>query len=443
MKRFVTAAAALLCSIAASMAQDYHNCFGIIAGKDCTTDGYVMLAHNEDDPGEQMLNIYPADKYLWVEFPKLDAADAFLTRTGVAIVSDNCRSREDKPVLTDGGIFYRLRVEVASRAKSARDGVRIIGELVEKYGYGDSGRSYLLADANEGWIVSVVNGKHWVAQRVPDDQMMIIPNFYMIDKVDLKDTANFAGCRDLVSYAISRGWYNPSKDGEFSFRKAYSSRAMLSSKSNIFRAKAALDYFRGGYCEPDPDTYPFSFKPAKKVSLQELVNALSLHNADNLGTGSICGRSTVVSTIFQLRGDMPKELGCVMWTAMGHPCIEAYIPWYLGLRSVPQGWNRYESAKKAMKRHYTDTANLHQTFPDGKYWKYADRWQSAKDDIINYEKKRKVVLKPFQMLMFKEAGIFEKRMTIKYGKDNISDTKGLAEDIENYLISCYKQYDIL
>ena len=50
-------------------------CFGIIAGKNATTDGYVYLGHNEDQSGEQMLNIYnvPATPdrlaYLWFEFP--------------------------------------------------------------------------------------------------------------------------------------------------------------------------------------------------------------------------------------------------------------------------------------------------------------------------------------------------------------------------------------
>ncbi|MCQ2138722.1 MAG: C69 family dipeptidase [Bacteroidales bacterium] len=442
MKRLMTAAVLLLGSLCALKAEDGFNCFGMIAGKDCTTDGYVLIGHNEDDPGEQLLNIYPTDKYLWVEFPTLWAGDAFLTRTGVAVVSDNCRSREDKPMLTDGGIFYRLRVEVAKRAQSARDGMHIIGELVEKYGYGDSGRSYLLADAEEGWIVSVVNGKHWVAQRIPDDQIMLIPNYYVIDKVNLDDTVNFAGSKDIISYAIQRGWYNPSKDGEFSFRKAYSSGKMLTAKTNLYRHKAALDYFRGGYADPNAE-HPFSFKPAKKVSVQEMINALSLHNPNDVGTGSISGKSTVVSTIFQLRGNMPKELGCVMWTAMGHPCIEAYIPWHLGLKKAPEGWNRFESWEEAEKKHFGDSNELRKFYPDCRYWRYADRWAASKDDIINVEKQRKVLLKPFQKMMFKEAKIFEKKMMNKYGNRFVDDPESLAEEIRTFLNGCYKQYDLL
>ena len=37
---------------------DHLNCFAVLAGKNATKDGSVMLAHNEDDSGEQMINIY-------------------------------------------------------------------------------------------------------------------------------------------------------------------------------------------------------------------------------------------------------------------------------------------------------------------------------------------------------------------------------------------------
>ncbi|MBQ2483169.1 MAG: hypothetical protein II511_05580, partial [Bacteroidales bacterium] len=37
-----------------------ENCFAIIAGKATTVDGSVLFGHNEDDSGEQMLNVYIA-----------------------------------------------------------------------------------------------------------------------------------------------------------------------------------------------------------------------------------------------------------------------------------------------------------------------------------------------------------------------------------------------
>ena len=198
-------------------------CFGIIAGKNATTDGYVYLGHNEDQSGEQMLNIYnvPATPdrlaYLWFEFPGAKAGDSYVNEYGVCIASDMCRSREDKAT---GSLVYEIRTAAIQHARSAREAVHIIGSMVERYGYQDSGRSYLVADRHEGWICAVVRGRHWVAQRVPDDEIATIPNYYTIGEINLKDTLNFLGSKDIVRYARKRGWYRPRRDGAGSARRA-------------------------------------------------------------------------------------------------------------------------------------------------------------------------------------------------------------------------------
>ena len=444
MKRILALAALLLSVSSVSFAEDEYNCFGIIAGKNVTKDGYVILAHNEDDGGDLMVNFYAGDKYIWQEIPGLEASDAFLNRHGVAIVSDNCPSREDAGELTDGGIFYNLRVQVAERARTAREAVHIIGELVEKYGYKGSGRTYLVADSEEGWAVSVVMGKHWVAQRVPDDKVFLIPNYYVIDKVDLADSDNFAGCADLVEYAISRGWYNPAKDGEFSFRKAYAKPSTRKGARNCVRHKVAIDFVCGGYASENPDDHPFAVKPAKKLSAQDMMELLSKHLDAKLSPGSICCPTTVVSNVFQLRGNMPKEIGCVMWTALSHPCIEAYIPWYLGLRKAPRGWGRFTSAEDAMAAHLSDFKDIRRNYPNGNWWKYADRWENAKDNLSEVEKSRQRLIRPFQKLMFKEQKAFEKTMLRKYCDGVlVNNPDALADDILKHLENCYKQYDLI
>ena len=62
--------------------------FGIIAGSKATTDGYVYLGHNEDIPGEKMLNInnVQAGKRqlagLWFEFPG-QIGDSYVNEYGI------------------------------------------------------------------------------------------------------------------------------------------------------------------------------------------------------------------------------------------------------------------------------------------------------------------------------------------------------------------------
>ncbi len=159
-------------------------------------DGSVLLAHNEDDHGRLLVNIYkvPPQEHrrgdvftmkggahlpqtgntpglLWLEIPENDFADAYVNEYGVAVTSNSCPSREDKPELSAGGIGFSLRRLVAERAQTAREGVRIAGELISQYGYNASGRTYIIADAREGWFLHAVKGKHWVARRVPDNEV--------------------------------------------------------------------------------------------------------------------------------------------------------------------------------------------------------------------------------------------------------------------------------
>ena len=320
MKKIIASFALLLCCLGLAAAQDY-NCFSVIAGRSATVDGSVLMAHNEDDPGEQMLNIYvvPASdqnlRYIWCEFPGMEVADVFMNQFGVSIASNGCPSREDKGELSGGGVLYEIRTSVAKYARTAREAVAIIGSMVEVFGYKGSGRSYIVADPTEGWVVSVVKGKHWVAQRVPDDQVMTIPNYYIIGQVDLDDEENFAGSQDLEEYAVSRGWYNPEKDGTFNFAKAYASEKSLTSASNSRRHREAWNYFFGTERPGE-----FASVPRKKVSLRDMMNVLSLHevpDVDGKMGHSICNDNTILATIFQLRPWIEFDTGCVMWNAMG------------------------------------------------------------------------------------------------------------------------------
>ena len=50
---------------------------------------------------------------------------ALMQQKGVAITSDNCPSREDKPELTDGGIGFKLRrLRVRDRGHDDQDRIR-------------------------------------------------------------------------------------------------------------------------------------------------------------------------------------------------------------------------------------------------------------------------------------------------------------------------------
>jgi len=413
----------------------WENCFGIIAGKNTTVDGSVLLCHNEDDGGEQMLNIYKDDNLLWAEFPGMEVADAFLNKYGVGVVSDSCPSKEDRDDFTDGGVLYEIRLHVGQNATSARDAVRIIGEDVEKYGYKGSGRSYLVADAKEGWVVSIVKGRHWIAQRVPDDKVMLIPNYYIITSVDLSDTENFAGSPDIVEYAIERGWYNPETDGEFSFRMAYSSEASLTRGSNPRRHNTALDLILGEDFPYEVKSAPFAVDPGRKIGLQDVMNVLDSHQpADSTGEHKpdICTATTVVSTIFQLRENMPNGVGTLAWICPTHPCVQVYVPWYFGMSSSPKEFRRFESMDEALEKHLSDGKDLRKNYPDGLYWKYVDNWTNLNNRGYDASiKSIQVGRDKLQKKIFRRQARLEKRLC------RIS-SKRAAKVMERYTRKCIK-----
>lgn len=409
-----------LCSASAHSINDELNCFGIIAGKSATVDGSVLFGHNEDDSGEMMLNVYsvPADpekgtlKYIWAEFPGMSVADSYMNEYGVCIASDGCPSCEDREDLTDGGVLYEVRTEVAKKARSAREAVRIIGSMVEKYGYRQSGRTYVIADPDEGWICSVVKGRHWVAQRVPDDKVMCIPNYYTITAVDLDDTLNFAGSRDLVDYAVERGWYNPETDGEFNFRSAFHSEGSYTRASNGHRHEAVISYLTDGKYEYSIEGVQPMFTPSRKLGVQDIINMLSIHKETegNAHPVNVCTNVTILSTVFQLRSWLPREVGCVMWNCPGRPCAELFVPWYLGMETTPDNWHRYRSASEAEEKHFTDTEDKRLNYPDGAYWYYVDRWNSLAEDYDTNISARQAVKDKYQSRLIRREARMQRRL---------------------------------
>ena len=420
------------------------NCFTILVGKQASADGSVLMAHNEDDDGEQMVNVYitqPEEgiaRYLWCELPKQKNSDAFLNEHGVAVASNYCPSKETRKDYTDGGTVYLVRQTVAQRAHTAREGVAVAAEVVERLGYNDTGRTYLIADATEAWMMSIVRGRHWVAMRVPDDKVMIIPNNYVIDKVNLADEYNFMGSPDLITYAIERGWYDPATDGEFSFKRAYGDPKRYVAENNTLRHLSVLENLTSKVYQLNPDTYPTVFTPSRALKVEDLIDALSNHRSDSetAHNGLVCANTTVCSAVFQLRRTTPKlpaEIANVMWLCIGHPCIEPYIPWYIGMTEAPQGFGRFSSYKEAMAKHFTDITGFRANNPNAPYWQIVDRYEQLNQDWHNGAPAVQKSKAKLQKKIFKKQKGFEKSAAKKSGS-------ALTQKLNDYTLSWYQQF---
>jgi dipeptidase len=387
-------------------------CYSIVVGRDASATGSVIMAHNEDDYIPQIVNhrkvargAFPPGTMvqvdssltmeqvpetwalLWSEMPEMPYSDSYLNERGVCVCSDACPSREDRPSLTGPGISRMLRRLVAERATSAREGVHLAGQLVERFGYAGSGRTYIICDPREGWLFCAVNGRHWVARRVPDGQVALVANTYTVQDIDLSDTINYLGSTDIVDYAVTRGWYDPKIDGAFNFARAYADPNAAGNPSNISRQWDGLR--RVASVPPEHDEpLPFSVTPRNKMDTKAIMAVLRSHyedtplyDVDSLtgcphgnSISTICNSETQTSFIAELRGDLPAEIGLVYWVCLSSPCASCYVPFYFGEPAFPDVYAgesvtpSEEEYRSKVERPFTvDTRSAYWTFSSFRY----------------------------------------------------------------------------
>jgi len=367
-----------------------RNCTTFIAGRTASATGRVLVAHNEDDEGYLVVRhgyvpaadwpegtFLPAEPgraaipqvrhtygYDWSEYIGKDGglgnADAFYNECGVCITSNSCTaSREDlndASRVTDGGMAFNLRRVLAERAGSAREGLKILIDMVETWGYAPSGRAYTVADKDEAFMMQIVSGKHYCAARVPDDHVVIMPNHYTFHSLHEYDEMYYSA--DIVDYAVEKGWYNPETDGEFDFARAYQAPKDWLRPSNRLRGKHALRFFG---VEWDGKGMPFSIKVDRKITREDFISLLSMHyegDADDIRFGPghsphdtdnvrVCSIDTVESFVCELH-DVPQLT--TMWFALGRPCLVPFIPLH-PLSGLPEALVTLKDPAQAMATH--------------------------------------------------------------------------------------------
>lgn len=426
-----------------------YNCFSILVGRNATVDGSVLFAHNEDDSGVNLVNWYKVPRinhnkeeyislinggqlpqvdetfsFLWLEMPGQTFSDSYMNEWGVTIASDACQSKEDKAEIINDGIGYYLRRIIAERAKSAKEAVRIAGTIVDSIGYASSGRTYCIADPNEAWMMSIVKGRNWVAQRIPDEHVAIIPNYYTIEEIDLTDTLNFLGSPDIIDYAIDRGWHDPLSEKEFNFRLAYGKPSSINSIRNMAREWGAINILSSIQYEIS-DNFPFSFIPKDKVSIQDLMKVLQHHyegtSLEDKTISSphdyeilpICRKDTQYGMVAQLRNWLPTEIGSVLWLAPHRPCTQEFIPWYNGVTNIPSNF-AIGDYNTALKNHFNYYDEIKSETSSHKFWEYTNYAEEV--DLIFYESMPSAIDKKqnLQKEIFTEFDIFDKKIINQY-----------------------------
>jgi dipeptidase len=373
-------------------------CDAIVVGRLASADGSVLLGHNEENALDRVIEFRKIPRlrqaadakvdlgrggqldpvpetwaFLWSENPGLEYSDGYLNEWGVAVASIQCLTREDsydtlvaRGEIRDGGIGYMLRRLVAQRARSAREGLELIGQLVERFGYADSGRTYALADSQEAWVVEVVRGRRWVAQRVPDDAVVILPARHVIGEIDLADRANFRASPDLVSYATQRGWFDPAGGQRFNFRLAYQAPERTKPEGRQFRGQEVVSGKPARW--PPEQPLDFAVRPRQRLSVADVAAVLR----DPGGVAAFFNQTTQEAAVFQLRPGWPREIGCVYWRTTGRPDISVLTPWHVAVTATPESYGRRGELPGllSLEQHFRPPPETYQPDFSRAWWKF-------------------------------------------------------------------------
>jgi len=428
-------------------------CYAVVVGKDVSTDGAVLLGHNEQNYGQRYLNFRKVPRikhkagemvklqggaeipqveetyaFLWSENPGLQYSDGYLNEWGVAVVSDGCPDRaedlqklEANGQIVKGGVGYMLRRLVAERAKTAREGVQVAGEIIGQVGY-PSSRTLVIADPREAWLLSMSRGKHWVAQRVPDDGVVLLPNVYVINKVDLRDKSNFLGSGDLIEHAIKKGWYNPAGGEDFDFSKAYGQQQKRLMDERQWRGQCLVT---GEDIAREPDRkLPFSVKPARKLSVRDVISILRFH-----GESSLCSNATQEAAVFQLRSNMPVDIGCIYWRCSAEPCSSILTPWYCGITETPKEYYQPVDVKAnlTLEWHFSESPDEYRPNAGMAWWIFKELQDKVNADYHSRIGIVRAECDKYESKIYSAQSVVEKKAMELYRKDKSAARRYLTD----------------
>ena len=404
-------------------------CTVIIVGKNASVDGSVMTTHTcdcgvcdwtfrlvpaADWPAGSTRKIYHIDQFFayppdiglkWEKikdnfagldipqpahtFGYIHGAFGYMNDNQVAIGESTIGAQKKMENNTPTAKFdiTMLTLLAMERATTAREAIKIMGELAEKHGYGftDTGEMLAVADPNEAWIFEIMPvgplwtpqsgkpGAVWCAQRVPDDHVSVCPNESRIGEIDLKNPDYFLFSPNVVSFAVDQKLYDPKSGQPFNWKRAYSPNDLSAASTGGSRVRLWRFFDLVAPAQKfNPETnnmnLPFSIKPEKKLSVHDVMmmtrdkcEGTPFYTARGLQggpfenpnylprpfqlEGQTYNTSRIISvnraeyvTVTQSRGWLPNPIGGIVWLCWGAQDTSCFMPFYAGVTRIPRSF---------------------------------------------------------------------------------------------------------
>ncbi len=274
------------------------------------------------------------------------------------------------------------------RAKTAREAIGVMTDLVEKYGYASEGESFSVSDPNEVWIFEMIGkgegekGAVWVAQRIPDGYISGHANQARITNFPMNDDANCLFAKDVISFAHEKGWFE-GKNKDFSFSDVYAPVDFSGARFSEARVFAGFnkvysgmkqyeEYVLGNVKHDGENKFPSNrmplwVKPDKKLAVQDVMAMMRDHyegtpmdmtkdigagpfklpyrwrpltfkvdSANYVNERAISTQQTGFSFVAQSRSWLPNPIGGIIWFGVDDTYTTCYVPMYCGITEIPQ-----------------------------------------------------------------------------------------------------------
>ena len=367
----VTKGASKTGSTMISYAADSHTLYGELYHWPAATYAPgTMLQINEWDTGKPLGEIAQVAE----TYNVVGNMNEYQLAIGETTYGGRKELRDTTAIMDYGSLIY----VTLQRAKTAREAIKTMTDLVTEYGYYSSGESFSIADPNEVWIMEMISkgmvekGAVWVAQRIPDGYVSAHANQARITTIDFEDKENVMYAEDVVDFARQMGWYT-GEDKDFSFSDTYAPldfggqrfcEARVWAFYNIVNpddAEQHLDYAMGH----DSIRMPLFFQAKEKLSHRDVQNVMRDHYegtpmdmTTDAGAGpyslpyrwrpltwevdsveycnerAIATQQTGFSFVAEMRDWMPKGMG-VLWFGVDDAASSVYMPMYSGITEIP------------------------------------------------------------------------------------------------------------
>ena len=368
-------------------------CTNFIAGKGATTDGSVLCTYNADDYGmfkslcHYAAGVHPKGSLREIIDYDTEASHGFIPEASITYnvignineyqvsIGETTYGGREEMVDTTGIIDYGSLMYLGlQRAKTAREAIKVMTSLAEKYGYNSEGETFTICDPNEAWIMEMMgcggDKKQkvvWVAVRIPDNAICGHANQSRIGKFSAYNTEVITS-KNVITFARSKGWFK-GKDTDFNWKNAYAKPDFSGRRICDARVWSFFNHFKdmsrwlpwAEGRDANAEDMPLWIIPNRKLSVQDMEACMRDHFEgtpfsldQDLGQGDwdmpyrptplyfecngkkyfnerpTSPQQTGFTYVAQLRSFLPREIGGILWYGNADGNMVASTPIYCG-----------------------------------------------------------------------------------------------------------------